>query len=150
MKKIVLIGVVFLMMLTLAYAAERGTANEAISLVKKAVAFYNTNGEEKALAEFNNLNSKFNTSKDLYLSVYDMKGKIMAHGKNQKLVGMDMIDLKDSDGKKFIREFISKASSSSSGWVDYKWTDPLTKKITPKSAYFEKAGNLIISAGIYK
>jgi len=150
MKRIVVVGVVFLMTLTLAYAAERGTADEAVSLVKKAVAFYNANGEEKALAEFNNLNSEFNTNKDLYLSVYDMKGKVVAHGKSPKLVGLNLIELKDMAGKKFMQEFVDKASKSSSGWVDYSWTDPLTRKVMPKSAYFERAGNLIIQAGIYK
>ena len=36
------------------------------------------------------------------------------------------------------------------GWVEYKWTNPETKKIGPKSTYVEKFDSLIVGCGYYK
>ena len=59
--------------------------------------------------------------------VYDMNGKVMAHGQNQKMIGKELIDMKDADGKEFVKERIEIAKTKGSGWQDYKFTDPLTK-----------------------
>ena len=44
-----------------------------------------------------------------------------------------MTDVKDADGKYFIRERIEMANKKGSGWQDYKFVNPLTKQIEPKS-----------------
>lgn len=36
------------------------------------------------------------------------------------------------------------------GWQDYKYVNPVTKAIEPKTVYFEKAGTLVVSCGSYK
>lgn len=33
-----------------------------------------------------------------------MKGKVLAHGANDKMIGKDVIEIRDSDGKYFVRE----------------------------------------------
>lgn len=132
-----------------AMAAEQGTADEAAAMVKKGVAFMKANGKEKLLAEVLNNKGQF-VDRDLYLSVWDLHAKVLAHGANARMVGKDIIDLKDADGKSFMKEIVSKAASSGSGWVDYKWVNPVTKEIQAKSAYFEKADDVIISSGFYK
>jgi cytochrome c len=134
---------------TAALAAETGTADEATAMVKKAVAFLKANGKEKALAEFNNQNGQFK-NRDLYIFVQDMKGKMLAHGGNDKLIGKDLIDLKDADGKFFVKNLIEVASTKGSGWVDYKWTNPSTKAIEAKSSYVEKVDDVFVGCGIYK
>lgn len=37
-----------------------------------------------------------------------------------------------------------------SGWADYKWTNPTTKKDELESTYFQREGDLIFACGIYK
>jgi len=83
--------------------------------------------------------------------VFDMSGKTMAHGANKKLLDKNLIDLKDADGKAFIKEFIDVANKKGQGWVDYKWPHPVTKAIEHKSSYVEKLNdNTFIGVGIYK
>jgi len=133
----------------IAYAAEFGTKAEAEAMVKKAVAEIKANGQDKAFAEFNNPKGKF-IDRDLYVTVYDMNGKCLAHGANPKMIGKDLMDLKDSDGKPFVKERIEIAKAKGSGWQDYKFTNPVTKKVEPKSQYFEKTGDIIVACGFYK
>lgn len=131
------------------FAAEIATAKEAEAMVKKAAAYIKANGREKGFAEINNPKGKF-TSKDLYITVYDLNGKCLAHGQNSKMIGKDLIELKDADGKRFIKERMEVARSKGKGWQDYKHTNPLTKAIDEKSTYFEKHDDLVIAGGIYK
>jgi signal transduction histidine kinase len=134
-----------------AFAATSGTADEAKAMVLKAVAFLKANGPEKAFAEFDNTKGQF-VDRDLYIWVADLKdnAKCLAHGANPKLIGQSLIDFKDTDGKLFIKEIVNLANTKGSGWVDYKWTNPVTKNIDPKSVYFEKLNNLVVVCGFYK
>jgi signal transduction histidine kinase len=132
-----------------ACAAGKGTAAEAEAMVKKGVAYAKANGRDKFLAEVVNSKGEF-IDRDLYISVWNTKAVVLAHGVNPKLVGKDIIELKDADGKFFMKEIVSKAASAGSGWVDYKWVNPVTKEIQAKSAYFEKLDDMIISTGHYK
>ena len=133
-----------------AAAAERGSAEEAVAMVKKAIAFMKDNGKEKAFAEFANpANTTFH-DRDLYIFVYDMNGNNVSHGNNPKMVGKNLLDMKDHDGKLIIRGFIEVANTKDKGWVDYKWPNPVTKAVEQKSGYIEKVDNLIVGSGIYK
>jgi cytochrome c len=132
-----------------AVAADKGSAEEATALVKKAIAYLKANGKEKAFAEFNNPNGQFK-DRDLYIAVNDMNGKMLAHGANPKLIDKNLIDLKDAEGKYFIKGFIELAGSKGKGWVDYKWPNPLTKAVEQKSSYVEKMDDLVVICGIYK
>ena len=132
-----------------ASAAERGTADEAVTLVKKAIAYIKTNGKEKAFAEFNNPNGQFK-NRDLYIMVYDMQGNNKAHGANAKLIGKNLSEIKDADGKFIVKSFIDIASTKGSGWVDYKWPNPVSNAVEPKSTYVEKYEDILLGCGIYK
>lgn len=122
---------------------------DAIDMVKRAIAFVHANGKEQAFAEFSQPGPDFKRQ-DLYINVIDMSGTTMAHGEKKALVGKNLIGLKDADGKRFIQEFISLASSQGSGWVDYRWPNPVTGVIEAKSTYIEKAGDIVIGCGIYR
>lgn len=136
---------------TSAVAAERGTADEATALVKKAVAFIKANGKEKAFAAINDPKGQF-VDRDLYIFVYDMKGTNMAigNGNAAKMNGKNLIDLRDADGKYIIKGFIDLLNAKNGGWFDYKWPNPVTKNVEAKSSYVEKVDDLIVGAGIYK
>lgn len=134
---------------TMAYAESRASKNEAEAMVKKAVAAYKAGGSS-AFADFTAPSKKF-VSKDLYIVVYDVTGKCVAHGQNAKQVGKELFAMKDTDGKSFIRERIELANAKGSFWQNYKFTDPLTKKVLSKQAYCEKADDKnIICGGVYK
>lgn len=132
-----------------AVAADKGSAEEATALVKKAVAYLKANGREKAFAEFNSPSGQFK-DRDLYIFINDMNGKMWAQGANPKLIGKNLIDIKDVDGKYFIKDFIELAGTKGKGWVDYKWPNPVSKAVEQKSTYVEKVDDLVIGCGIYK
>jgi cytochrome c len=145
---------IFLVMFMLAVshvavAAEFGTPDEAEALVKKAITEIKTSGKDKAFAEINNTKGKF-TDRDLYVFVYDMSGKCVAHGFNQKMIGKDLVEMKDPDGKLYVKERIEIAKTKGKGWQDYKFTNPVTKKLENKTAYIEKVDDLIVGSGAYK
>jgi cytochrome c len=50
------------------------------------------------------------------------------------LIGKKLLDLKDQDGKYLIREMIGIASGPGSGWVNYKWPNPINNKIEDKTS----------------
>jgi signal transduction histidine kinase len=64
-------------------------------------------------------------------------------------VGQDFYSVTDIDGKQFIKEIVNSANSKGSGWVEYKWLDPVTKAERFKTTYFEKTNGLIICSGVY-
>jgi cytochrome c len=130
-------------------SAERGSPDEAMAMVKKAVAFAKAKGKDKLLAEVSNPKGQF-IDRDLYLSVYDFNGTVVAHGTNPKLIGKDVSTLADPDGKFFIKEIIAQAKANGKGRQDYKWPHPVTKEYQAKSAYFEVVDGVIVSCGYYK
>lgn len=131
------------------YAADTfATAKEAEAMVAKAAKAVVAD-RAAAFKEITAKDKKW-VDRDLYPVVYDMNGKCLAHGQNEKQVGKDLIDLADADGKEFVKERVEFAKSKGKFWHDYKFTDPATKKVLPKSAYCEKTGDVIVCAGIYK
>lgn len=146
----VLVGCLFVCGAGVARAEEKpGTASEAVAMVKKASAFIKANGREKAFSQISNPKGPF-VDRDLYVTVYDMSGTCLAHGFNPKMVGKNMIDLKDPDGKAFIKERSEVAKSKDQFWIDYRYINPTTKQIGNKSMYTEKVGELLVSCGVYK
>ena len=129
--------------------AGNATADEAVAMVKKGVAFIKVEGVEKGYAEITNKQGRF-VDRDLYLVVYGLDGTVLAHGANDKMVGKNLIDLKDIDGKAFVKERVELGQTKSSFWQDYKFTDPLTKKVEPKTTYCERLDATVVCGGIYK
>lgn len=122
---------------------------EAVRLVEKAAAFMKENGKEKAIAEMSNPQGRF-VMGELYVFAYDLNGVLMAHPKNPKLIGQSLIDKTDSKGKLFRKEIIEKAKSQGSGWVDYFYLNPVTKKEEDKTTYLRRVEDLVICCGVYK
>lgn len=131
------------------HGADHGSAEEAVAMVHKVIAHMKANGKENTIAEINSLSEKFR-DRDLYVTILDMNGVELAHGANKKLQGKNLIDLKDTDGKLYMRDRLEIAKAKGKGWQDYKFANPVTIKMEPKSMYFEKYEDMIISCGIYK
>jgi cytochrome c len=133
-----------------AAAAEGGaTAKEAEAMVKKGVAFIKSNGADKGYAEISTKGGQF-SDRDLYLVVYGLDGQVLAHGANQKMVGKNLIGLKDIDGKEFVRERVELGKAKANFWQDYKFTNPESKKVEPKSMYCERLEATVVCGGVYK
>lgn len=137
-----------------AWAAEPATAavtaKEAEAMVRKGVAYIKANGKDKGFAEISRRDSEQFHDRDLYLAVHRIDGTCVAHGTNGKMVGKNFIDIKDVDGKEYIKERVEFARSKQTFWTDYKFVNPVSKKIEPKTAYCERLDDYIVCGGIYK
>jgi cytochrome c len=122
---------------------------EAKKMLDKAVAFYKVSGKEKTIKAFNDPKGAF-AKGEIYIFMQDFNGVMLAHGANAKLVGQNLYSLKDPDGKLFVQDMIKVAQGPGSGWTEYKWTNPMTKKIEPKLTYLQKVNNYFIGCGVFK
>jgi cytochrome c len=132
-----------------AIAADRANKDEAMAMVKKAVAYIKASGPDKAYTEITDRKGQF-VDRDLYVVVYGLDGKVLAHGGNAKLVGQDLADSQDVDGVYYVRDRMDLAKKNASFWQDYKFADPTTKKIEPKTTYCEVLDKTAVCGGIYK
>ena len=153
MRKVLAISIVsmlFFLMISMGAAQAAGTADEAKALVDKAVEYVKANGKDKAVEAFNDPKGEF-VKEDLYIFMFENAGTTLAHGANPKLVGKNMLELKDADGKLFVQEFVEKVKNGG-GWVDYHWTNPETKKVQAKSTYVKgiEGTEYYLGCGIYK
>ncbi|HIJ81927.1 MAG TPA: cache type 2 domain-containing protein [Desulfuromonadales bacterium] len=123
--------------------------DDAKSLVKHAAAFVKYQGKGKALAEISKPRGQFDKG-ELYVFAYDLQGVMVAHPKNPALIGKNLIDVPDNDGKLFRRDIVEKAKTKGSGWVDYMYLNPETNEVEHKTTYLQKMGDIIICAGAYK
>lgn len=146
---IVMVAILAAFLSVSAVAKEKfATKKEAEAMVVKTVAALKSN-RGKTLEDITAKDPKY-VDRDLYPTVYNMTGMVLAHGANNKMVGQNLIDMKDIDGKEFIKERMELANSKGKFWQEYKFTDPDTRKVLPKEMFCEKVDDMVVCAGVYK
>ena len=105
-----------------------------LSMMDKAIAHYKSVGQDQAFKDFDNPGD-FRNGEYYIVGQSISSGNIIYHGANKKLVGKNLTKVKDTDGKAFVAEMIDLASNAGTGWIDYKWPHPETKKIAQKHSY---------------
>ncbi len=85
-----------------------------------------------------------------YFWVIDLEGVMLMHPYDRKLIGQPTIDLRDTHGRLFVREFII-AARAGGGFVAYDWPRPAGGKAAAKIAYVApfKPWNWVIGSGLY-
>lgn len=124
------------------------TKAEAEAMVNKTVAYIKANGKEKSYAEVNRKDGPF-TDRDLYITVYGTDGVVRAHGANLKMINRNLMDIKDVDGKEFVRERLELARKKAPFWQEYKFTNPVSKKTEPKAMYCQPHDDVVVCGGVY-
>ncbi|HVN95222.1 MAG TPA: cache domain-containing protein [Syntrophorhabdaceae bacterium] len=119
------------------YTAYAASLEEAKALGEKAAAYVKANGKEKGAAELNNAKGQF-VKGEMYVTLHDFKGVFLANPVAPAIVGQNHYDLKDPDGKYFVREMIDIAKTKGSGWMEYMWTNPATKKLQAKKSWVQR------------
>ena len=122
---------------------------DAVAMVKKAVAYKKANGSEKLIEEANNVNGQF-VKGALYVILFDKEAVMLAQPFNPSLIGQPQKLLQDVNGKFMTQEMVDMALSKGSGWVDYLFKNPKTQVVSPKSTYVELADDIIVGCGIYR
>lgn len=132
----------------LAATAAPPTKQDAQAIVEKAAAFATASGKDQLLAEVNKKDGSFNQG-ELYVFVYDLNGTLVADPINKNLLGQNNVAKPDAEGKLFRKEFVETAKNQGSGWVDYKYKNPVSGNVEAKTSFVKKHGDLIIIAGVY-
>jgi signal transduction histidine kinase len=134
----------------LAAAASEPTEKDAIALVEKGAAAMKAKGKIELFKRIDAKDSEF-VQGSLYLYARDLKsGAVLAHPMNPALIGKDLTDVPDTNGKKYRREILELAAKQGKGWVDYTYKNPATGKIEPKTTYILRVDDIVLEAGIYK
>lgn len=130
--------------------AEAGTAEQAKVLLDTAASHYTKVGRAQAINDFNDKQGAF-VKGDLYVFCYGPDHTMSAHGANMNLVGKDIGAFKDSDGKPFADMAYQAALADGETTIDYRWADPVSKKIQPKSSFYKKVDKAeVCGVGFYK
>jgi methyl-accepting chemotaxis protein len=120
----------------------------AVTLVQRGIRHVEAKGAEKAFPDFENPKGRF-VRGEHYLWVCDLRGVVRCHAMRPKSRGENHAELRDADGKAFVREILRIARERGRGWVDYRWINSASREVEPKSTYFERAGDLVVLCGIY-
>lgn len=146
----ILISVNFLLSASAWADDAKGSQAEAKALAEKAAAHVKGVGAEKAFQDF--MNDPKWKDRDLYVYSGDFSGKLTSHGASKGLVGKDLLELKDSTGFQLTKGLIDVAKNKGSGWLDYTWTHPTTKKFEAKTAYVIRIAGAdgYVAVGVYK
>lgn len=87
-----------------------------------------------------------------YFWINDVNGLMIMHPYRDDLVGQDIKNMVDSNGKYFVREFLKTVKESGQGFVDYlwQWHDD-SSRIVPKLSHVRgfKPWGWIIGTGMY-
>ena len=141
-------GLAVLASMAFAFAATPPTKDAVVAMVKKTVAFIKSEGPEKAYAEINK-GGQF-VDGEIYPIVQSLEGVNLANAINLKLVGKNMSEAQDVDGKYFVKDMTALARKQASFWYDFKFANPVTKKIQVKDMYCEVVGTTRVCSGLYR
>jgi signal transduction histidine kinase len=133
--------------------AQSPSPAQAENLVKHAVAYAKQNTMAKLIEQTNQADGRFHVGlgSQLYIFIYDQNGVCKGIGFNTlATVGANRMEWKDPDGKLVFHEMVKVVKAKGSGWVDYKYLDPISKKVEQKTSYVELVEGMIVGAGIYK
>lgn len=132
-----IIGVVSMLFLVVGQAQAADKKADVTALMDKAIAHFNKVGADQAYKDFSDPNGGF-IQGEIYIVVQNMKADMVFHATNAKLIGKNMMKLKDADGKEFNKEMVEQLKSADSIWIKYKWSNPATKKIGQKESLVKK------------
>jgi cytochrome c len=136
--------------LVIAMPAVAPTAEEAKALAERAVAHIRDVGRERAFADFSRPDGGF-VDGELYVYCQDISGAVVAHGGNPRIVGRNMADVHDPDGRLANVEINRLGLAQGSGWLEFRWPNPATKRIELKAAYVLKIDDsTVCGSGYYK
>jgi len=126
------------------------TEKDAIAMAERGAAVIKAKGKAEMMKKINAKDPDF-VQGELYVDMRDIKtGIVLAHPYNPSIVGKDLTDVPDANGKKYRREIIELAAAKGKGWVDYQYKNPTSGKIEPKTTYILRVDDVVLEAGIYK
>jgi signal transduction histidine kinase len=126
------------------------TREELESFVLEARSYALVVGEEKALADFMDLEGPW-VRGNVYIFAHDFNGTALALPYLPSAVGTYRLDIQDERGAYIDQDMRSIALNDGSGFYEYVWNNPLTDQTEPKVSYVMKVDDTWwLGAGIYE
>ncbi|MFC5551706.1 cache domain-containing protein [Massilia aerilata] len=139
-----------LCLVSAAALANEPTEKDAIAMAERGAAMVKAKGKEEVMKRISAKDPDF-VQGSLYIDMRDVKtGIVLAHPYNPSIVGKDLTDVPDANGKKYRRGIIELAAAKGKGWVDYQYKNPTSGKIEPKTTYILLVDGVVLEAGLYK
>ncbi len=125
--------------------------NERIEVrkwVQEAIGLYEKAGKETVLREIADPEGRF-VADDRYIFALDLNGTMAAHPIEPGLKGKNLMNLRDSEEKAFIRKIVNTAKTKGYGFADYKWHRPGSEDELHKTVFFERIDGIVLCSGFY-
>ena len=119
-------------------------AEAAQHYVGEAIARYETEGLDAAIAHYNNRDSM---DEQFYLFLIGADDLYLAHPIFPHLIGSDIKDVVGSNGYELGKE-IARATEDGH-WIDYLWPNPVTNREEAKTTWAIRHDGLIFASGYY-
>jgi cytochrome c len=116
--------------------------------VEDAMTLFENGGKETALAQIADPKGRFVLG-ERYIYALNIDGTMLAHPIEPELTGKNLTDLKDSEGKAFIRRIVDTAKTKRYGYTDYMWHNPGSHDELHKTVFFERVDGIILCSGFY-
>ncbi len=116
----------------------------AISTVKPLLG--QPGGQQQALQILQSLDY----GPDGYFFVYDLQGRVLMHSRQPELMGQNLWELRDPQGRPSIQHLIAQAKAGG-GYVEYMWRKPSSSLLAPKLGYVVAIPewNWMMGTGLY-
>lgn len=116
----------------------------AVSTVRPLVG--QPDGQARALQ----LLSSLDYGPDGYFFVYALNGRVLMHSRQPELMGQNLWELRDPQGRRTIQQLIAQARAGG-GYVEYLWRKPSSDALAPKLGYVVAVPewNLMLGTGLY-
>jgi TRAP-type uncharacterized transport system substrate-binding protein len=133
-----------------ATVSQFGTREQAIAMVHRAQEMFKKLGPEGAFQAVRH-KAPGTIDRDLYVYILDMNGVVMANGAIPTMTpGTNLYNVRDQNGKYFVREKLELCKANRPGWVDFRFLNPQTQTIDDKSSYVERMGDYCVAVGVYQ
>lgn len=131
-------------------AAEQPSQSDAQQMAVKAAAFIKENGIDAARKVFD-ADGEFKYG-EIYVNVISDKGWRLIYPPAPAGENIEVLEAQDVDGKYLIKDILELARTKGEGWTQYRWANPVTKKIAEKTTYVKAVPErgAVVYVGIYK
>lgn len=152
-KKIIMFLMLAAILLTTVYPVlaetQKITPQMAADHVKKAVRLIEEKGPDIAFPILSDPDGEY-VDGELYVFTYNMEGTIIQHLR-PALVGKNMMNIKDKEGKCLACEFLRIAKEQGQGWSQYWWPKPGSGELSIKVSYIMKVPShaMFVGVGVY-
>ncbi|MBU1293789.1 MAG: cache domain-containing protein [Gammaproteobacteria bacterium] len=122
---------------------------DAENLLNKAYEHIEKHGEEKAFCDFADPNGGFIYG-ELFIVAITFSGEVLAYGANPELVGKNLYNAKDADGRLMVQDMIKVAKSKDTKSYQFRFVNPQTDQVASKLLYITKLrNNAFMGCGVY-